>query len=296
MSGFRRTIGGLSNQHLFFNVDLIVFVEGGSMQFNKEQVYAGRYSDDTEDIIFWDNIFKKFRPDLKIKFKSIGSKKTISDIVLDLIEGELKTVMVAMDSEFDELLNRKTEYPGIFYTYGYSWENDVWNQDVIKAIIEELTAVKIENQDIENNFNDFLDKIKVAVYADAYLFKDNSSFFNRKKGLMFCVDCDPVDLPLVQSIKIDDKFNEKGITKRKAMRYGNKMGINTLQFCYGHLLADYCCLVVHHYLKKRHSLTNLSNAIIYRMSIKKHFDLRFDGSNLHAYYSDQFKKIGTNPN
>jgi len=51
MSGFKRTISGLSNQHLFFDVDLIVFVEGGR-SFNKEEVYVNKYTEETEDVIF----------------------------------------------------------------------------------------------------------------------------------------------------------------------------------------------------------------------------------------------------
>lgn len=292
MSVFKRTINGLKNQHLFFDVDLIVFLEGGSISYNKEQAYADKYSSGTEDIIFWSNIFKKFKSDKKIKFKSIGSKSTIKEIAADIINGKLKTVMVAMDNEFDELLNNRIEHTNVYYTHGYSWENDVWCEDVIKAVIEELSAVKIENNDIENNFQDFLQKIKIAVYADAYLFRSNSAFFNRKNGLLFCVDCNPVDLPTIKTEVIEAKITEKGITKRKAMLYGNKHSIDTKKFCFGHFLADYCCQVIQHYLKKHFSLTNLSKDIIYRMGIKKHFDMKFENGLTYNFYSKQFERNG----
>lgn len=42
MSAFTRTISGSNNQHLFHNVDLIVFLEGGSVSYNKQEVYAGK--------------------------------------------------------------------------------------------------------------------------------------------------------------------------------------------------------------------------------------------------------------
>jgi hypothetical protein len=289
MSGFRRTISGLTNQHLFFGVDLIVFLEGGE-SYNKDEVYDNKYTAETEDVIFWNNIFKRFKSDKKIKFKSIGSKTTIKEIAFDVINGQITTVIVAMDNEFDEILNNRIEHPNVFYTHGYSWENDVWNQIVVKSVIEELSAVQIENSDIEDNFNEFLNRIKIAVYSDAYLFRNDSSFFNRKKGRMFCVDCNPIDLPIIKSEEIDKKILDKGITKRKAILYGNKKNIDSLKFCFGHFLADYCCQLIQHYLKKRHSLTNLNKDFIYRMGINKHFEMCFENGNTFEHYANQFKK------
>lgn len=289
MSGFRRTISGLSNQHLFFDVDLIVYLEGGE-SYNKEEVYANKYTAETEDVIFWKNIFKIFKADKKIKFKSIGSKSIIKEIAIDIIDGQISTVMVAMDNEFDEILNNRVEHPHVFYTHGYSWENDVWSQTVVKSVIEQLSAVEIENNDIENNFNEFLERIKIAVYSDAYLFRHNSSFFNREKGRMFCVDCNPVDLPIIKSEEIDRRITEKGITRRKATLYGNKHNIDTQKFCFGHFLADYCCQLIQHYLKKRHSLTNIHKDYIYRVGINKHFELCFKNGHTYSHYINQFNK------
>lgn len=290
MSSFQRTSSGLNNQHLFYNVDFIVFLEGGSSSYNKIEVYAGKYSSETEDIIFWQNIFNKFMCGKKIKFKSIGSKSTIKEIVVDIIAGKLKTVMVAMDNEFDEILRNRINHPNVYYTHGYSWENDVWNQHVIKSVIKELTAIEIENSDIDENFSDFLSKMKTAVNADGYLFKRNSSFFPRKTGYMFCVECAPIDLPHIKEIDLNSKLAAKGINRANVNSFGRRHSIDTLKFCYGHLLADYCCQLVTHYIKKRHSLTTISKDIIYRMGINKFFQLFFDSGQIYDYYETQFKK------
>ena len=290
MRTFKRTISGLNNQHLFYDVDLILFLEGGSMSYNKLEVYEGKYSSETEDIIFWKKIFNKFATKTKIKFKSIGSKTTIREIALDIVNGQLKTVMVAMDNEFDEILKRRIEHNQIFYTHGYSWENDIWNQEVIKAVIEELTAIKIENDDIDNNFSAFLKKMKFAVNADGYLFKRNSSFFPRKTGHLFCVECAPVDLPHIKEIDLNNKLITKGLKKSTVNAFGRRHAIDTLKFCFGHLLADYCCQLIIHYLKKRHSLANISKDIIYRVGLNKFFQLYFENGLIYNYYSSQFKK------
>ncbi|KUJ49924.1 hypothetical protein AR685_17025 [Chryseobacterium sp. JAH] len=84
---------------------------------------------------------------------------------------------------------------------------------------------------------------------------------------------------------------EKGITKRKALLCGNKNKIDALKFCFGHFLADYCCQLIQHYLRKRHSLTNLKNDIINRVGIKKYFDTSFNSGPAHDHYLNQFNKI-----
>lgn len=290
MSTFKRTNSGLNNQHLFFDVDLILFLEGGSTSYNKLEVYENKYNSETEDIIFWRNIFGEFVSDKKIKFKSVGSKKTIKEIATDIINGEIKTIILAMDNEFDELLNQTIDHPHIYYTYGYSWENDVWNENVINYVIEEITAVKIENEDININFQQFTENIKVAVNADGYLFEQGSSFFPRPSGYLFCVDCKPVDLPIIKTEDINSRLNLKGIDESIANEYGLKHSIQTLKFCYGHLLADYSCQLIMHYIKKRHSLSNISKDIIYRIGINKYFQNSFKNGEIYEYYVSQFQK------
>lgn len=290
MSGFKRSISGLNNQHLFYNVDIIVFVEGGNKSFSKDEVYSGSYHTETEDIIFWRNLFFIFNNTKKVKFKSVGSKTTIKEIVLDLVDGKLQSVMVAMDNEFDEILKLKIEHPNVLYTYGYSWENDVWNHIVIQSIIEELSAVKIEHDEIKQNFNSFIKNLKLAVYADGYLFKRSSSFFPRKTGFLFCVDCASPGLPTIKRSEISKKIAEKGLKNNTLYSFGKRNSINTLKFCFGHLLANYCCQVVFSYLRNKHNLTGLRKEIVYRIGINKSFQLTFNGSQIYDYYKAQFNK------
>ena len=287
---FRRTTSGLNNQHLFHKVDIVVFVEGGKSQFNKTQVYSGSYNHETEDIIFWSKIFDNFVAGKKLKFKSVGSKSTIKDIALDIIDGQISTVLVAMDNEFDEVLQKQLSHPNIYYTHGYSWENDIWNSSVVKSVIEELTAIEIQHSDIENNFNSFLKNLKVAVYADGYLFKKEASFFPRKKSPLFCVDCNPTDLPSIKKDEIEKRLNEKNLKKSTLYSFGRRYSIKTNKLCYGHLLADYCVQVIMHYLKNRHSLKNISKDIIYRIGINKFFNEQFNSGEIFEYYEEQFAK------
>src|SRR3954469_4465985 len=97
---FKRTKKGLSNLHLFYNVDYIVYLEGGSKSFSKDEVYLDNFNDDTEDIVYWKNIFKKYKKNELLKFKSVGSKKTLKDISEDILAGKIKNEYMAMDNEF----------------------------------------------------------------------------------------------------------------------------------------------------------------------------------------------------
>jgi len=287
MKQFRRTNSGLRNQHLFYNVDIVLFVEGGNLSYSKAEVYSGLHHEETGDIIFWRNIFSVFRNSEKVKFKSVGSKSTIKEIAFDVIDGQLQTVMVAMDSEFDEILNQKIKHPNILYTHGYSYENDVWNATVIKNIIEELTATEIQNDEIKDALDNFLKAMKLPVYADGYLFKKGSSFFPRKTGYLFCVNCNSNDLPVIKKEEIEKKLVDKAVSKQSAYAFGSKNRILTHQYCFGHLLADYCCQIILAYLKKKHLLSGPRKDILYRMAIRKYFQVCFSKSPLYNYYKLQ---------
>ena len=290
--GFKRTLSGLTNQHLFHNVDIVVFLEGGDTCYTKAEVYTGSFSNESNDIIFWKNIFQTFLDNKKIKFKSVGSKTTVKEIALDVISGNVSTVMVAMDKEFDDILNQRLQHSNIIYTQGYSWENDIWNEHVIREVISELSAIEISSSDLNKNFSKFLKNIKPAVYADAYLFGKGNSFFNRPKGYMSLINCKPVDLPHVKLEKVELAIFNKGVKKGTVYSFAKRKQIDVKKSCYGHLLADYCFQVIMHYLKNRLRLPSLYKEIIYRMGLNKFFQNHFNSSDTYNYYLSQFPKNG----
>jgi hypothetical protein len=288
MKIFKRTKSGLNNLYLFFGVDLVVYLEGGSRNYSFDEVKKGNYNEDTVDIIFWERIFQEFKPNIKIKFKSVGSKTTVDDIAKDIIVNNISTSMVAMDSEFDEVFNKRHSHPNVLYTYGYSFENDIWSENIIKEIIHSISATKPISKDIKDNISKFIKKIKIGVFADGYLFKNNSSFFQRPNGYMRNINCSPLDLPNVKTNEIGSRIIQKGLKKASLYYFGRKYSIEVLKHCYGHLLADYCFQLIMHYLKNRLSLPTLRSELILRMAIKVYFDKYFRGSKIFLYYQNQF--------
>ncbi|MBP6730784.1 MAG: DUF4435 domain-containing protein [Chitinophagales bacterium] len=284
---FRRTISGLNNQHLFYGVDYIVYLEGG-ISYNKHEIYAGMYTEESEDVIFWRGIFNRFGVTKKMKFKSVGSKTTIKEIVSDIIQGQVSSVIVAMDNEFDEALQLRISHPQVFYAHGYSWENDVWDVLTIKQTIESLIANKVTNNEIEDNFADFIKKIRLAVYADGYLFKKQNSFFPRSTGHMFCIEMSPLVLPTVKVGEIHNKVNAKGLKKGTIYAFGKRYSISAHKFCYGHFLADYGYQLISRYIKIKHSLTTISKEIVNRLILNQFFQQRFQEGPIYDYHLEQF--------
>jgi hypothetical protein len=287
---FRRTSQGMNNQHLFHNVDIIVFLEGGPKTFSKEEIEDGQFHEQTVDILFWSNVFKKFKDGTKFKFKSVGSKTALREIARQVADGILTTVFVAMDREFDHLQNCLIQHASIFYTYGYSWENDVWNDVMIFEIIREVTAEEIDQVEITTEIERFLREIKIGVYADAYLFLKNSSFFKRPRGHLGCINCSPMDLPDVRRAELEAMLVSKGLNRRTILAFGRRKQIEVRQNCYGHLLADYCFQFVMHFLKNRLNLPALPKDLLNRMTIKKFFAHYFDNSEVFQHYALLFSR------
>ncbi|OWK68836.1 DUF4435 domain-containing protein [Pedobacter sp. AJM] len=288
MAGFRRTNKGISNLHLFYNVDVIVYLEGGSKSYSKHEVYQNSFSSDTEDIAFWSRLFKRYRSAEKLKYKSVGSKQTLKEIAEDLLSGAIDNIYIAMDNEFDEVHNKRIIHDNIFYTYGYSYENDVWNLQTVLTILEDLTATNVDYNYIEKGVEKFEKEIRKAVVADSYMFKKGKSFFPRKKGHLFCVECNLDNLPIVKIAELNKMIINLSLNINTLKSHGYKNKIQVLKHCFGHLLADFFCQIINHYLKVKHGFASMRKEILYRMAIKSFFDKQYKNSDLEAYYQAQF--------
>lgn len=180
---FTRTPSGLSNQHRFYGVDAVVFLEGGKESYTKQEVLAGQFKSNTLDIKFWQKLFGFYKPDKKYQFRSIGSKKTVNEIAELVVQG-VKNVYVAMDRDHDRLKNKLKDGPGLFYSFGYSWENDVWDAEIIEEVFYAFipvcqTTIKVKN-DINEIYQQFLKDARWLVYADILLiYKEKTGLFPR---------------------------------------------------------------------------------------------------------------------
>ena len=120
---FERTKSGQENRASFLGVDIVCYVEGG-----------GGANSHSDDVIFWRYIFSALRPDLRVHFLAKGGKPELEKRANDIIDKDIKFAIVAMDSDFDELLMEKIPDPRVLYTYGYSWENDLFCSEMLRKV------------------------------------------------------------------------------------------------------------------------------------------------------------------
>jgi len=266
---FTRTSSGLQNLHLFHNVDFVVYTEGGT-SYSFEDVKSGKFNNESIDSIFWNVIISKYKS-ATIKYKPIGSKSTVSKIAKEIIDNNLQTVYAVMDQEFDMVYQSHLSHPKILYTYGYSWENDVWNKNVIFEIIETLTAKKADTNLITSLYDSFIKKIKYFVGADGYLFSKSDSYFPRPKGHMKLINCDPKKAPLLKKEELINIAHTKNLKRSTIYAFSRRSNICPKRNCYGHLLGDFCKQLVHHILKIKHNLTGIKDEFIKRMAINLFF-------------------------
>ncbi len=185
MGRFKRTNYGTSNLRLFYDVDVVVYLEGGNKSYTMVEVLDNKFSHNTEDIAFWNNIFKKYKSTEKLKYKSVGSKKTLLDLSEKLINGSISNVYVAMDNEFDEIHRKQIKHSNIFYTNGYSYENDVWNAKTVISVLKELTASEVDIGYIEKGYKSFERAIKCPFLLMRIYLNEINLFFQEKRVICF---------------------------------------------------------------------------------------------------------------
>ncbi|SPF77604.1 DUF4435 domain-containing protein [Pseudoprimorskyibacter insulae] len=110
---FTRSNQGTENEHLFYDVDYVVYCEGKGVDGEGSSL----------DEVFWERVFTE--NGLSVHCKSMGSKSVVRPMAERVIQEEISHVLVAMDRDYDDMLGLEIDHPQVFYTYGYSWESDV---------------------------------------------------------------------------------------------------------------------------------------------------------------------------
>lgn len=237
---FRRTSSGLSNQHLFYSVDVVVYVEGGTHTYTYDEVLAGSHEAQSEDIAFWQKIFSTFSKK-KYKFKSVGSKYIVNQIADDVIQNRITNVYVAMDRDFENTKGTLKIARGVFYTHGYSWENDVWQQEVIKTTFFQLcpvchTAVNPDTE-IQSCFEYFEKEMRWIVYADFLLNLHNLAFEDFRKKPDSIVSVGASNKPIVNRVRVRKLIKQSKANKTCQLRAGKKIRLAVSKDCNGHVLG-----------------------------------------------------------
>jgi hypothetical protein len=293
---FTRTPSGLSNQHRFYGVDAVVFLEGGKNSYTTQEVLGDKFESNALDIKFWQKLFGFYKPEKKYQFRSIGSKKTANEIAEFVVQGIVKNVYVAMDRDHDRLNNKLKNVPGIFYSFGYSWENDVWNAEIIEDVFHALipvcqTTIKVKN-DINKIYQQFLKDARWPVYADILLIsKGKAGLFPRgtsNKGLI--KPDNNKSKPYIDRERVHILLKKARSSRNDKIYLDTKIKFDVKTDCYGHFFADFCFKVIA-FLAHKYGGEKLIKSQVFSIGIDNFFEkfkVQSNFSILRDYYSNYF--------
>jgi hypothetical protein len=234
---FTRTNSGLSNLALFHGVDLIVFTEGGENSYSYEDVLTGKFNERSVDIKFWSGIFSKHNFGKTVEFRALGSKTCSKAICELLVSNTINNIVVALDSDLDDITGTKFISPYILYTRGYSWENDVYHPQLVKEQIESLVYLPKLPSNYTNIINESyrqFDRFANRILKLELIFRDiGSKFITDCSGERFINGKTKPELKIDQ-IKTLLK-QRKDILVKPVNLQGVGAGYCGIKYCYGKL-------------------------------------------------------------
>lgn len=277
---FTRTRSGLSNLKLFVGVDLVVFTEGGSNSFTIEETSRGKYHESSADIDFWQPLFAKFKPNMSLSFRALGSKNTVKTIARYLEEGTVTGVCVVMDRDFDELFSQLILHQRVLYTHKYSWESDLLETSVILRTFLHVDLSKCSERAILQLIRPVISQIRGDLRhftkADAILWAAGSTLFQRK-GVYWALHqrrkCDP---PRVNHDTIRNRLHTRHAEIRgyRLLRVIRKIDVR--RHCFGKLLLAIAIEILHY-------LMDLSK----QPKLPKDYCVKFLTESFHAWLDEK---------
>lgn len=293
---FVRTNSGLSNLHLFFGVDSVVFLEGGK-SFSIDEIKSGQHTNASQDIRFWQSVFEIYRPKQTFQFRSVGSKQCVNQIAKEVKEGAVTNIIVAMDRDFDNLNNAIIEANNVIYTYGYSWENDVWAEDSVIDAIRALTgscktSMNEEIEIISNFYKECFAHLRWCILIDAILLQSGASFFNRDEYMKY-VNFKRSGIPSVNKEEIASTFAQVKKEIERPITRKSHIPPLSLKDCFGHLFAEYAYRIMVYILKKLKRMPNLPKEYATGIVVEKFKDLLANGNlaSIKAHYDVEFSRV-----
>ena len=119
---FTRSPSGIRNSALFFGTDRTVYVEGTG-----------------DDQRFWQNVFAVFyNGPLRFHFKSVGPRSAVLPYVQGIASNTISNVIAIVDSDYEGLRFSKFTIPNVIYSFGYSFENDLFTVKQAVRLLSQL--------------------------------------------------------------------------------------------------------------------------------------------------------------
>ncbi|WP_301584568.1 DUF4435 domain-containing protein [Halomonas alkaliantarctica] len=283
---FTRTSSGLSNLAIFHDVDYILFTEGGETSFSLENVKKGFFNRESVDIKFWSKVLSKHGCNARVEFRALGSK-TASKEICDLIEkGKVKNVIVALDSDLDGVLGVKYQSPYIFYTRGYSWENDVYNIDLVKEQVESFILsdrIPQECKVLIDELYSEIERLAPRLMRMEVIFRQNSMRFITDLSGERLISRNSI--PKININQIMNVLEEKKVNLDRPVRVACKLnGFCSFSFCYGKLVEALAMSLLSYIAKTFARIKSLPKELMITLMIDRYSNRK--GHNEDLYYEE----------
>lgn len=178
---FQRTPQGLSNLHMFYDVDYIVYTEGS---FDPDQSPEYRQIDVGYDCSFWSSVFSALS-NKSVRVFSKGSKSNLVQHIDYIKTNNIQRVIVALDRDFDELKGKLINENFVIYTRGYSWESDVVSELNISPIFYSICPTCRASYNPVPDYQSWLQKVSEALkrfsFLDFTALSNSEKLFDRSK-------------------------------------------------------------------------------------------------------------------
>ncbi len=146
---FDRSGFGRRNRTLFYDVDRIVYVEGGRDDKGAMESFDG---------LFWRRIYAIVRPELRIRILPRGGKDHLIGLAENMDISDDGKVIVAVDRDYDGIFNRTIDKKFVVYTCGYSFENDIFSPCVLEELFLSLCPICDDAIDVAGVIGDLINE------------------------------------------------------------------------------------------------------------------------------------------
>lgn len=214
---FRRSAKRLSVLAKLRKVDLMVLTEGG---VGIQEETDNKFFSDKEiinDRFFWRIVFSKHGFKNRIFYKAIGSKTRLKEYAEEISKENIKNLCVAIDSDLDKVNEETTDSIYVLYTYGYSWENDVFTRILLLEHLKDLLLEYVEQKEVVLEVDrlvlEFIESSRIIMSDEFKFRKFGVSFVTRLNSNRFVrLDKDGVKIDLVEVEKEVKLLKEKILT------------------------------------------------------------------------------------
>jgi len=248
---FTRTSSGLSSLHHFHDVDLIVYIEGKVSDLTD----ATTSDNDLYDMKFYKTLFSNFS-NKKVKINIAGNKLNALDYHDKIVAENILNQFVIVDRDYVDILGNRINSGRLFFTKGYSWENDFWSKKLCVQLISLLTTNNVSaNDDLIKTLRKCVRRLSLLYKINILMLKKGSFLFKMSdKGGRLGINID-TSLPHCISKSEFERLVQKAngiVTKQEVIDYIKKNKFESFSIIQGHFL-EFLVLKLTLAMCKKHS-------------------------------------------